>query len=119
MDFFVFIYQERSDYENNKLMVFNVRDFDQPEHYSINPSPNSIDYIFEDEEGYNTFLMTRTSEIENFKWNISGSKSVSDIQRARYQIFTLYSEKVGRIQGEEFLVQIDEYGARAHTIGQK
>ena len=79
MDFFVFIYQEKSNNDNNKLIVFNVKEFDQPEHYSINASPAGCDFIFEDEDGYNTFMMTRTSEIENFKWNLSGSKSASDI----------------------------------------
>lgn len=64
-------------------------------------------------------MISRTSEVEDFEYNPNGGKNHEDIQRARYQIFTLYSEKVGRIQGEEFLVQKDEHGARAHTIGQK
>jgi hypothetical protein len=118
MDFFVFIYQERSNNDNNKLMVFDVNEFDKPEHYSINASPAGCDFIFEDEDGYNTFIMCRTSEIEDFEKTIGG-KNHFEQQRARYQIFTLYSEKVGRIQGEEFLVEKDEHGARAHTIGQK
>ena len=92
--------------------MFNIDTFDPPEHYSINASPAACDFIFEDEEGYNTFMIVRSSEFEDIKMDMD-----QPVQRARYQIFTLYSEKVGRIQGEEFLVQKDSYGARAHTIG--
>jgi len=74
--------------------------------------------LFEDEDGYNTFLITRTSDID-YNENPLVAHLHKNIQKARYQIFTLYSEKVGRIQGEEFLVQKDDHGARAHTIGQK
>ena len=118
VDFFVFIYQEKSNNDNNKLIVFDISEFIQPEHYSINASPQSCDFLFEDEDGYNTFLITRTSDID-YNETPKLNHLHKNIQKARYQIFTLYSEKVGRIQGEEFLVQKDDHGARAHTIGQK
>ena len=74
LDYFTFIYQEKSNNDNNKLMVFNIMEFDLPEHYSINATPAGCDFIFEDEEGYNTFMITRSSEIE----------VTEDVQRARY-----------------------------------
>lgn len=36
MDFFVFIYQEKSSNDDNKLIVFNIAEFNDPAHYSIN-----------------------------------------------------------------------------------
>lgn len=63
----MFVYQEKSNNDNNKLIVFDIDTFEQPEHYSINAAPAACDFIFEDEEGFNTFILTRTSEIENFQ----------------------------------------------------
>lgn len=45
--------------------MFDIENFAQPEHYSINAAPAACDFIFEDEEGYNTFVIVRSSEIEN------------------------------------------------------
>ena len=66
LNFFVFVYQEKSNNDNNKLIVFDIDTFEQPEHYSINAAPAACDFIFEDEEGFNTFILSRTSEIENY-----------------------------------------------------
>lgn len=45
--------------------MFDIDNFVQPEHYSINAAPAACDFIFEDEEGFNTFVIARSSEIEN------------------------------------------------------
>jgi len=39
------------------------------------------------------------------------------MQRAKYQVFTLYRERIGRIQGEEFLITHTEKGTKMQTIG--
>lgn len=66
-DFFACIYQEKSNNDNNKFIVFNIDTFESPEHYSINASPAACDFIFEDEEGFNTFMIVRSSELEDVR----------------------------------------------------
>ena len=70
-DLCVFVYQERSNNENNKLIVYDIikheeyrPNFCQPETYSINPSPANCNFIDEDENGYNTFLLCMSSDLE-------------------------------------------------------
>lgn len=58
--------------------------------------------MYEDEEGYNQFHIVRTSEIEKYDVQLSEDKS-NQVQRAKYQIFLLFNDKIGVIKGEEFL----------------
>lgn len=49
MDFFVFIYQEKSNKDKNALVVIDITDLKKvPKYYFINPSPKGSDFIFED-----------------------------------------------------------------------
>lgn len=82
----------------------------------INPTPKGTDFISEDDEGYNRFMIVRSSQYEHVPSLINKRNK---IERARYQVFTIYSEKIGIFHGEEFLVERDMQGVRAHTIGQK
>lgn len=98
----------------NKLIVYDIIANEPSEIISINPSLKSFDTIYEDENGYNKFLICRTSDVEE-KPTFGGGI----YQKARYQLLTLYSEKVGRIQLEEFLISHDSKTANIQTIGQK
>jgi len=102
------------------MIVFDIEEniggeLGHPEHYSINASPSSTNFLYEDEDGYNCFWISRTSQIELIEPGLAHQQNT--IQRARFQIFTLYNEKIGIIMGEEFLIQKDEHGTRAQTIG--
>ena len=58
--------------------------------------------MYEDDRGYNHFMICRTSDIFEGDMTRKGS-----FQSARYQIFMLYTEKIGRFFNEEFLIRAD------------
>ena len=66
--------------------------------------------MYEDEQGYKKFMLCRTSALSEELKGVTLFEGV--IQRAKYQFFTLYQEKVGRIMCEEFLVVHEKSGAR-------
>ena len=80
---------------------------------NISPPKESKPYAFQDEQGFNSFLICRTSdifeEVNTLKGGIGFNKKVKK-QMARYAFYFLYSEKIGRIQGEEFLVTHSKLG---------
>lgn len=117
MDYVPFIYQERANNNFNKLIVFDIYNNSLGEYISINQTPKNENYIYEDEDGYNVFMLCRTSEPQM----LSGKAYTNpiDIQSARFQVFVLYTEKIGRIQAEEFLISHKKTGVVTQVIGQK
>jgi len=58
-----FIYQERLSGTTSMIIVFDILQNRATEIISISPSQANLDYIYEDENGCNTFMLCRTSEL--------------------------------------------------------
>ena len=107
INFIPFIYQHSHDSETNRLMIFDTYRNTIVCNQSVNPSPENVKYLYEDEQGYNTFYLSRTSDIfeseERKNWE-EGIGPNFKRQMAKYQVFSLYTEKVGRFDCKEILV---------------
>jgi hypothetical protein len=76
-----------------------------------------MQYIYEDDNGYNVFQLCRTSDIieeDIFKWYSKRGGLPRDMkkQTAKYQVFSLSKEKLGIIHGLEFLISFSNQGVR-------
>jgi hypothetical protein len=80
----------------------------------INPSEESLEHLFIDEQGYNCFSICKTSNVDTRQ---DSYKRVR--QKARYQIYALFSEKIGIIQCDEFYVSHDQIRTEIQAIGKK
>lgn len=62
LNFIPFIYQERNSSEN-KFILFDITKSEATEIISIQPSPNNREFLYEDENGYNSFMICRSSDV--------------------------------------------------------
>jgi hypothetical protein len=63
----------------------------------INPSEESLDQLFVDDQGFNCFSICKTSEVDVENKSDDSYFKKTPLQRARYQVFVLFAEKVGII----------------------
>jgi len=63
MNFLPFIYQEKNNNDANKFIVYDICNNCLMECLSLNPPDIEKGYIYENENGYNKFLITRSSEV--------------------------------------------------------
>ena len=121
INFIPFIYQERYSMLTNKLIVYDIYTQQIDGSESINPSQSNKKYLHMDKFGFNNFSISRTTDIneeqdENAK---SNGKLLKVKQQAKYQIFTLYTEKLGRYSCQEYIISHSVNGTENITIGQK
>jgi hypothetical protein len=74
----------------------------------INPSEESMECLHIDDQGYNCFSICKSSKVEpdDPYEGIDLSHKIPK-QNARYQVFALFSEKVGIISCDEFMISND------------
>ena len=98
VNFIPFIYQDRT-LENNNFLIYDISENQMSKPVCVNPPKKSMKYIYEDEQGFNCFSLCRTSDI-NEQESKGRKKKHADQKRqtAKYQLFLLFSEKVGIIQ---------------------
>ena len=63
INFLPFIYQEKNNSDLNKFIVFDICNNEPTECLSMNPSEKQKDYVYENENGYNKFLICRSSDM--------------------------------------------------------
>lgn len=117
LNFIPFIYQERLNGKSNMFVVFDIIQNRATQMISISPSLANLEYLYEDENGYNMFMLARSSEVEMSSQDDSSEKSFT--QKVTYSVFNLYRERIGRIQGEEFLIIHTPETTKIQTIGLK
>ena len=104
----------------NKFIVFDICNNAATEFLSMNPSEKQKDYVYENENGYNKFLICRSSDMyEQPTGSRTPAGQSSIYSKAKYSVFTLYSEKIGRMHCEEFIISHDSQHTKVETIGQK
>ena len=84
------------------FVVFDIIQNRATQMISISPSLANLEYLYEDENGYNMFMLARCSEVETSTQDSNSDSKIE--QTVIYQVFNLYRERIGRIQGEEFLI---------------
>lgn len=77
-NFIPFIYQEKSVANSSMFMVFDIEKYEITDIISISPSLANSEYIHEDDFGYNTFFLCRSSDMQEI--NINGQYA----QRIKY-----------------------------------
>ena len=117
INFVPFIYQEYKTIRQNRMMIFDIYKGVIAEPDPINPSKVNQKYVYVDKQGFNCFSICRTSEI--LEERISDGSLLRIRQQAKYQLQTLYTEKLGRIHCQEFLITHDNAGADQQMVGQK
>jgi len=107
VNFIPFIYQDKT-LENNNFLIYDILENSISKSSCVNPPRKSMKYIYEDEQGYNCFSLCRTSDINEEESKVR-RKKYGDYkkQTAKYQLFLLFSEKVGIIQTNEYLITHD------------
>ena len=121
INFMSFIYQESQNTDRNSFINFDIFQQRMTPPINISPSNESKDYLYQDERGFNSFQLCRTSDIFEQVDSIKsfGQEKKLKKQMVRYAFFFLFSEKIGRLQGEEFLVTHSKKGMITQTIGYK
>ena len=81
----------------------------------INPNYRSRKYMFIDDQGFFSFKLCRSSDIKEKKIYNKGDHAddseqtpPSITQSIIMQVFTIYNEKIGRIQVQEFFLKVFE-----------
>jgi|TARA_B110000285_G_scaffold200246_1_gene234007 hypothetical protein len=74
-------------------------------------------YLYENDSGWNKLQLCRTSDVYErnaFEWYSSRGGLPRDmkLQKAKFQVFTLYNEKLGAITAQEYLVSYELKGPR-------
>ena len=57
------VYQECYDMNNNVLLIYDIDEMYISESININPNKVNIQYIYIDDQGYNSFKIVRSSEM--------------------------------------------------------
>lgn len=117
VNFIPFVYQDKS-IDNNNFLIYDILENRLSSPACINPARRSLKYIYEDEQGYNCFSLCRTSDVNEEESKVRPKRSGIKRQTAKYQLFMLFSEKVGIIEGQEFLITHDKE-MRLQQIGKK
>ena len=81
-------------------------------------------YMYENDAGFNKLQLCRTSDVfekNAFEWysNRGGLPHDMKLQKAKYQVFTLFNEKLGAITAQEFLISYELKGPKIQIVGQK
>lgn len=99
MNFIPFIYQEKNNSILNKLIVFDICNNKPTAFMSVNPYQSSQDYLYENDNGYNKFMICRSSDMyeQQASSKILTTSQSSVHSKVKFQVFTLYSEKIGRL----------------------
>lgn len=111
--------------EGNSFRSYDIFQNRLTEAISVSPARKSHEYVYTDDYGFNSFSLCRTSDVFEGTVEFKGLNTLGAFntklkeQMARYVVFYLYTEKLGRIHSEEFLVTQSSRGYRAQTIGQK
>lgn len=63
MNFLPFIYQEKNNSILNKLIVYDICNNNASQTLSMNPFEKQEDYLYENENGYNKFILCRSSDM--------------------------------------------------------
>jgi len=106
MNFLPFVYQEKNNSNVNKLIVYDICNNEPTEFLAMSPPDEQKEYLYENENGYNKFMICRSSEV--YEQLIGkGLISKQTMSKAKFQVFTLYSEKIGRLHCEEFIITHD------------
>lgn len=121
MNFIPFIYQEKNNSILNKLIVFDICNNKPTAFMSVNPYQSSQDYLYENDNGYNKFMICRSSDMyeQQASSKILTTSQSSVHSKVKFQVFTLYSEKIGRLQCEEFIISHDNHQTKVETFGLK
>lgn len=82
LNFIPFIYQERLNGKSNMFVVFDIIQNRATQMISISPSLANLEYLYEDENGYNMFMLARSSEVEMNSQDDSSDKSL--MQKVTY-----------------------------------
>ena len=113
INFIPLIYQESQNLETNKLLVYDIFKNTFEINQSCNPALNCQKYLYEDDQQFNVFVLCRTTDVFNDKDNHVKR------QRAKYQIFSFYTEKLGRFEAKEVLLTHTSNSIEVQTIGMK
>jgi hypothetical protein len=63
INFLPFIYQEKNNSNMNKFIVYDILNNKPTQFLSMNPYENERDYLYENENGYNKFMLSRCSDM--------------------------------------------------------
>lgn len=121
MNFIPFIYQEKNNSILNKLIVYDICNNDASNILTMNPFEKQKDYLYENENGYNKFLLCRSSDMyeQPVQGKLLDNQKNRIHSKVKYQVFALYSEKIGRLHCEEFIISHDSQLTKVETVGLK
>ena len=91
------------------LLIYDIVNDKISNCISVSPSIKSQPYLYSNRD-FNCFTMCRISDVFE-----EGRK----IQRAKYQLFTIFQEKLGMLSGTEYLITYTPEKTHIQTIGYK
>lgn len=87
----------------NQIIVYDIYTNELCCQTSLNPPKDFLEYIYEDDAGYNCMTMCQTSEIveeRKMSWlDLQFQKPDLLKQTVKFQFFTLCKEKLGILRG--------------------
>ena len=100
--------------ENNKFIIYDIAKNSFEAIEPINPSQQKRPYLYEDDDQFNVFVICRTSELFTDK---NEKREVR--QRAKYQIYSFYEEKLGIFSVNEIIISHTNSSIYVQMIGLK
>ena len=99
INFISFIYQESQNTDRNSFINFDIFQNCLTAPITISPSNESKAYLYQDEQGFNSFQLCRTSDVYEQVDSVKsfGQEKKMKRQMVRYVFFFLFSEKIGRL----------------------
>lgn len=122
INFLAVVYQESFHNKNNYMLILDIDTCEIRKKIPVNPNAINQQYMYVDAQGFNSFKICRTSDVDYRTREIPGTwckkPKTFQIHETIYKIFTIYVEKLGRIQAQEFLITHDEEQIDIQAIGQ-
>jgi len=68
LNFVAMVYQECFQTENNNLLIFDIDQMEFVQKYCVNPNNENMNEMLQDDIGFNSFQIVRSSELIDNSW---------------------------------------------------
>lgn len=122
VNFMCFVYQEAFSIAKNFMITLDIDTGKIVRKVPINPNYDNQSYMYVNAQGFNTFKICRSGDIQ-YKEKVKEATwckkaQILEVHETIFKVFTIYLEKLGRIQAQEFLITHDEESVEVQAIGQ-